>query len=273
MPEGPEIRIEADAIRGALNGRVAKSVAFAFPRLKRFQSRLSGVKVTSVRAKGKAILIGFANDHTIYSHNQLYGRWHVCNNGDRPETGRQLRLAIQGPNRSALLYSASEIQVLKNEALSSHPYLRKLGPDILNERVGKRALTARFERPEFAGRSLASLFLDQGFVAGVGNYLRSEILFAAGIRPARRPGDLDSAEIECLADATRRLIRQSYRTRGITNDLKRVKRLERAGWTRESYRFAVFARRGEPCFGCGSSLRKENIAGRRRYFCPTCQPL
>ena len=273
MPEGPEIRIEADAIRAALRGRVAQSVKFAFPRLKRFQSRLSGIEVTSVRAKGKAILIGFANDHTIYSHNQLYGRWRVCKNGDRPETGRQLRLAIQGPNRTALLYSASEIQVLKDEALDSHPYLRKLGPDILNERVGRRAIEQRINAEEFANRRLASLFLDQGFIAGVGNYLRSEILFAAGIHPARRPGELGHAEIEALAEATRRLIRQSYRTRGITNDLERAKRLETAGWTRESYRFAIFDRRGEPCFACGSPVERNNIAGRRCYFCPNCQPL
>jgi formamidopyrimidine-DNA glycosylase len=32
----------------------------------------------------------------------------------------------------------------------------------------------------FRGRSLASLLLDQSFLAGLGNYLRSEIRFCAG---------------------------------------------------------------------------------------------
>lgn len=273
MPEGPEIRIEADALRKALGGRVAQSVFFAFPRLKPYQSRLSGARVTSVRARGKAILVGFENDLVIYSHNQLYGRWRVLKNGNRPVTGRQLRLAIQGPTRSALLYSASEIEVLKREVLSSHPYLSKLGPDVLNDRVGVRGLELRFSAPEFANRRLASLLLDQGFIAGIGNYLRSEILFAAGVHPERRPRDLKPVEIARLASVTRCLVRQSYRRRGITNDLQRVAQLEAAGWTREDFRFAVFDRAGEACFVCGAAIRRQTLAGRRCYFCPTCQPL
>lgn len=273
MPEGPEIRIEADAVRGALGGKVAHSVFFAFPRLKRYQARLSGTRVRSVRARGKAILIGFENDLTIYSHNQLYGRWRVFKNGTRPDTGRQLRLAIQGPRRSALLYSASEIQVLKNDALASHPYLSKLGPDVLNDRVSARRLELRFGAAEFANRSLASLFLDQRFIAGIGNYLRSEILFAAGVHPGRRPADLDPVEIARLASVTRSLVRQSYQSRGITNDLDRAAQLEASGWTRDDFRFAVFDRPGAACFVCGAPVRRQTLAGRRCYFCPACQPL
>jgi endonuclease-8 len=273
VPEGPEIRIEADALRRALGGRVAQSVFFAFPRLKPYQSRLSGARVTSVRARGKAILVGFENDLVIYSHNQLYGRWRVFKNGDLPDTGRQLRLAIQGPTRSALLYSASEIEVLKREALATHPYLSRLGPDILNQRVGVRGLGARFSAPEFANRRLASLLLDQRFIAGIGNYLRSEILFAAGVHPERRPRDLKPAEVARLASVTRGLVWQSYRSRGITNDLHRAARLEAAGRTREEFRFAVFDRAGEACFVCGAPIRRQILAGRRCYFCPACQPL
>lgn len=273
MPEGPEIRLEADAVRGALGGKVAESVFFAFRRLKRYQARLSGARVTSVRAQGKAILIGFENQLTIYSHNQLYGRWRVLKNGARPETGRQLRVAIQGPRRSALLYSASDIQVLKSDALASHPYLSRLGPDILNDRVNVRALKRRISAPEFANRSFASLFLDQGFIAGIGNYLRSEILFAAGVHPQRRPGDLHPEELSRLASATRRLVRQSYRTRGITNDLERAERLKSEGWAREELRFAIFDRADDPCYVCGGPVRRQTLAGRRCYFCTTCQPL
>ncbi|MDX1513473.1 MAG: endonuclease VIII [Gammaproteobacteria bacterium] len=273
MPEGPEIRIEADAIRAAVGGRIARKVYFAFARLKRFQSRLSGAKVSSVRARGKAILIGFAGGYTIYSHNQLYGRWQVCADGEVPETGRQLRLAIHGARRAALLYSASEIQVLKSDAVESHPYIRRLGPDVLNQRVGRRRLSQRFLEQRFARRSLASLFLDQGFVAGIGNYLRSEILFAAGVHPARRPADLEASELHRLADAVTDLVRQSYRTRGITNDLALARELQAKGVNRAAYRFAVFDRQGEPCFNCGEPIRRRNLAGRRCYFCPSCQPL
>src|SRR3546814_3441858 len=48
-------------------------------------------------------------------------------------------------------------------------------------------------------RSLGGLLLDQGFLAGMGNYLRSEVLFAANLLPQRRPRDLDAGERAALA--------------------------------------------------------------------------
>ncbi len=273
MPEGPEIRLEAERVRAAIEGRKARKVFFGLKTLKKFEKTLSGRKVLSVRARGKAMLIGFGNDLTLYSHNQLYGRWVVCDNGNVPETGRQLRVAIDGPNKRALLYSASDIAVLPSAEINKHPYLQTLGPDILNESVSLKQLRGRFELPEFHRRSFASLFLDKSFLAGVGNYLRSEILFAARVHPSRRPQSLSDAELSALARETRRIMLRSYKTRGVTNDPERVRKLKGQGWSRDEYRFAVFGRSGEPCFECGDAIVRENLSGRRSYFCRTCQTL
>ncbi|HSS66635.1 MAG TPA: endonuclease VIII [Gammaproteobacteria bacterium] len=273
MPEGPEIRLEADRVRAAIEGRKAKSIFFGLERLKKYEKHLTGRRVTSVRARGKAMLISFANGLTIYSHNQLYGRWVVCSNGLVPESSRQLRVAIDTPQKRALLYSASDIAVLKTAEIDRHPYLRTLGPDILNDRVSVKQIRSRFESPGFRRRSLAALFLDKRFLAGVGNYLRSEILFASGVHPARRPESLSESELCLLADETRRIILRAYRTRGVTNEPARVRRLRAEGWSRGEYRFAVFGRGGEPCFECGDVIVRESLSGRRCYFCPNCQPL
>lgn len=273
MPEGPEIRIEAERVRAAVEGRKARSVFFGLEALKKYEKILAGRKVVSVRARGKAMLIGFGNGLTLYSHNQLYGRWVVCDNGRVPDSGRQLRVAIEVPKKRALLYSASDIAVLSSGEVDRHPYLRALGPDILNERVSEMQIRARFELPRFRRRSIASLFLDKSFLAGVGNYLRSEILFAAGIHPARRPEALSEAELSALARETRRIMRRSYRTRGVTADRDLVRKLKAQGWSREEYRFAVFDRGGKSCFECGGSVVRQSLSGRRCYFCPTCQPL
>lgn len=273
MPEGPEIRIEAERVRAAVEGRKARSVFFGLKALKKYEKVLAGRKVISVRARGKAMLIGFGNGMTLYSHNQLYGRWVVCDNGHFPESGRQLRVAIDGPKKRALLYSASDIAVLPSDKIDGHPYLRGLGPDILNERVSVKQIKARFELAEFCRRSIASLFLDKGFLAGVGNYLRSEILFASGVHPARRPEALPGSELSALARETRRIMLRSYRTRGVTNDPDRVRELKAKGWSRDQYRFAVFGRGGETCFECGDTIARQSLSGRRCYFCPTCQPL
>ena len=88
---------------------------------------------------------------------------------------------------------------------------------------------ARLRQPAFARRSLAALLLDQGFLAGLGNYLRSDILHATGLRHTMRPAELSDDALEPLARAILELPRQSLRTAGTTNDAELVRKLERQG--------------------------------------------
>jgi endonuclease VIII len=185
VPEGPEIRRAADAVERVLAGRRVVEVRFGLARLRRYRGVLEGSTVTSVDTRGKAMLTRFDNDLTLYSHNQLYGRWYISRRGEYPDTGRSLRVALHTATHSALLYSASDIDVLTDEEIASHPLLSKLGPDILDRRLTVAGVSGRLCRPDFRNRALASLYLDQRFLAGIGNYLRSEILFA---RPGRRAG-------------------------------------------------------------------------------------
>jgi len=271
MPEGPEIKRAADEIAEAIAGREVKEIFFAFAHLKRFEAQFTGQVVSTVEPRGKALLIRFPYGWNIYSHNQLYGKWIIRNAFDFPETNRQLRLAIHNHQKSALLYSASAIEVLHDGELAAHPFLSRLGPDVLDPKTTLPDVIQRFTDKRFAGKKLTTLLLDQGFLAGLGNYLRSEILFAAGVHPSKRPRDCTEAEIEKLAKAALELSRQSYQTGGITNDLARVKTLKSAGWQRRDYRFQVFNRENRPCFQCGTAITREMHGSRRLYFCPTCQ--
>ena len=185
VPEGPEIRRAADRIERSLAGSVIHDVRL--PRLRRFRSRLVGARVTGVDTHGKAMLTRFDNGLTLYSHNQLYGRWYITRRNTLPKTGRSLRVALHGRTHSAWLYSATEVEILTDEQLGEHPFLRKLGPDILDSKLKPRDVCMRLETQRFHRRTLAALYLDQAFLAGVGNYLRSEILFAARLHPAVRP--------------------------------------------------------------------------------------
>ncbi|MGB3494160.1 MAG: zinc finger domain-containing protein, partial [Elainellaceae cyanobacterium] len=103
-------------------------------------------------------------------------------------------------------------------------------------------------------------------------YLRSEILFVAGVHPKRRPADCSEPQIHALAQGAIALPRQSYATGGITTDLQRVEQLKAQGFSRSAYRFYVFSREGRPCFQCDTPIVKEQSGGRRYYFCPRCQP-
>lgn len=273
MPEGPEIRLAADAVADALVGRVTTDVRFDYARLRRFQSRLRGVRVSAVETRGKAILTRFENDLVIYSHNQLYGRWYVTRAGEMPQTGRQLRVAIHNRDYSALLYSASEIDVLARRDLARHKFLARLGPDILGDEPSPEQIVERLRSPAFAGRQFAGLMLDQGFLAGLGNYLRAEILTLAKLHPLDRPRDCSEDQLRRLAHHIIAVTRRSYRSRGIVNPPQLVRRLKAGGRTRrEQYRFNTYGRAGEACHYCGGQIECNNAGGRKMYYCPGCQP-
>ncbi len=269
MPEGPEIRRAADRVQKALAHLPVMEIFFAFPQLKGYESLLQGTKITRVDTKGKAMLIRFDNGYTMYSHNQLYGRWYVKKAFEYPKTNRQLRVAIHNEKKSALLYSASDIEVMRDEEVHLHPFIARVGPDILSEDVTSGDILTRMEA--FRKRKWAHLLLDQGFVAGIGNYLRSEILFVSGIHPTLRPMDCSNEQLTLAADAIIHLMKQSYETAGITNDLQLVEKLKQEGLTRSRYRHWVFNREGASCYRCGTEIEKIMAASRRLYYCPHCQ--
>lgn len=271
MPEGPEIRREADALARALAGRALTRVEYRMPALAKRARALAGRRVLRVYPRGKAMLIAFDNGLTHYSHNQLYGEWRVMRASRDPENGRQVRAVLGTERHLAVLYSATEVALLDDAALARHPFLARLGPDVL-DRATTRALIARsFADPQRARATVAALLLDQRFLAGVGNYLRSDILFASGLRPSRRAGSLSDDDRRRLAAAVFALPRQSLRTRGITNDRARAAALRSSGAAFEDLRFLVYARGGEACWHCGTRIRREDAGGRAVFYCPRCQ--
>jgi endonuclease-8 len=272
MPEGPEIRRAADRIARVLVGKPVVSIEFGLPELRRFRRRLEGRTVTAVDTRGKAMLTRFDNDLTLYSHNQLYGRWYTTRRPRLPDTGRSLRVALHTQTHSALLYSASDIEVLTPAAEARHSFLNRVGPDILDKALDTDKVVQRLEDKRFRNRSTGALYLDQGFLAGNGNYLRSEILHVARVHPEERPADIDGRRLRELARLTLVISRRSYRTRGITVTPMLDRALKDQGAGYEQRRFYVFGRAGKRCHHCGSRIEVTTVGSRRLYLCPSCQP-
>lgn len=271
MPEGPEIRKAADKLQGAIAHQPTTEIFFAFEHLKPYESRLAGQVVTQIVTYGKALVTHFDNQLCVYSHNQLYGKWMVRKAHSYPKTNRQLRFAIHTSRKSALLYSASDIEVLTADEVADHPFIRQLGPDVLDETVTPEQLLAWVQHGAFCRRKFTTLLLDQKFLCGVGNYLRSEILFVSRIFPSYRPMDCDLPQLARFADAALAVPRQSYQHSGVTTDLAIAASLKARGFPRRQYRHWVFGREAQACFVCGTIITKARTGGRRYYYCPTCQ--
>lgn len=272
MPEGPEIRRAADEIARVLVGRKIVEAEIDVPALRAFETRVTGQPVTAIDTRGKAMLTRFGNGLVMYSHNQLYGRWFAVRRGEQPHTNRQLRVGLHTATHSALLYSASDIEIFDESEESEHPFLKRAGPDILDTDLDIDAVAERLCANGFRNRALGNLYLDQGFLAGNGNYLRSEILWAARLNPFSRPNALDPVALKRLARETLAIARRSYRSRGVTVPEKVARERRSQGMSFEQYRFQVYGRDGLPCYRCDTTIERLASGSRSVFICPTCQP-
>ena len=274
MPEGPEVRRAADKIERAIGGESLQAIRLEHPRLLSLQKALDGTKLLNVQTFSKAFVLTFDNDVLIYVHLQLYGVWKTGPLRSPPKTNRSLRLWLETKTHYAALYSATDIQPLSKETLLQHPYIQRLGPDLLNQKdYGISHISRRLAKKEFSRRSLGALLLDQSFFAGVGNYLRSEILFEARLHPSGKLSQLSPKQRTRLARAIHTMLHRAYKTGGVTNAAEWVEACKAKGQRRSQYRHYVFARQGQACRHCQTPIVKIEVSGRRLYLCPSCQPL
>lgn len=262
MPEGPEIRRAADALAAAVIDQPLTEVGFAFPQLKHYRDRLIGERIIAIEPRGKALLTHFSNGLTMYSHNQLYGVWKVVKAGEAPDTRRDLRVRLETAQRAILLYSASEITLGPREEIEQHPFLQRIGPDVLDMTLTVAAVEQRLLSPAFRRRQLGGMLLDQAFLAGLGNYLRAEILWQAELAPQHKPQDLEPDVLQRLAQTLLAVPRLSYQTRGRVDENRHHGAL---------FSFKVFHRSGEPCERCGAMIVRTQLSSRPFYWCPGCQ--
>ncbi len=269
MPEGPETHYIADRLRQLLVDEPLTEIRFSLPELKKFEKSLKGHSITEVEARGKALLTGFDNGLTLYTHSQLLGYWDFQDKTppDTPQGSPRAYLATG--SASAALHIAPKVEMWKTTKIDAHPFLAKLGPDILDPEVTADDFAARVRNPPFSRRKLAVLLLQQEFAAGMGNYLRSEVLYEARLSPLRTGISLNAKEAQALADALLAVARRSYRSKfkgALPTSSK-----DYLAQTAKTFRFKVFEREGDACPTCGGKIVMERLASRRLYWCPHCQ--
>ncbi|MCK5662224.1 MAG: endonuclease VIII [Thiotrichaceae bacterium] len=278
MPEGPEIRKAADKVEKAIINKPILKVTFGQAHLKHKEIEFIDVSIDRIDTYGKPMVTRFNSaSHpeglNIYTHNQLYGRWVCCPANQVPQSNRQLRLAVYTSDQWALLYSASDILVLNDQEILDHPFIKKIGKDVLNFSTTVDFIKERLLSPAYKNRQLGNFLTEQSFIAGLGNYLRCDVLFVAKIHPSKKASELSNKQLNVLSQTILKLPRQSYNTDSVTNDLDRVEKLLAQGSSLEDARFWTFRRDDLPCYDCGATIIKKKMGGQACYLCEVCQKL
>ncbi len=271
MPEGPEIRRAADRISKKIVGKEIHSLNLIYPPIVEFQEILQQSQIESITTRGKAMLIRFDCDLSMYSHNQLYGRWTVNRRSTEMKWNRSLRVEFLTDNFAVRLWSATDIEIIPTSKEEDHPFISKLGPDILDDSCTPSLIFDRLKSKKFCNRNASSLMLDQSFLAGIGNYLRSEILHQSGVHPNAKPRLISDKKLQHWAETTKNLTKLSYDTGGFTVSEKVALAGKKRGEPKRAYRHSAFCRNGLLCHYCDAEIVRIRVANRRLDFCPKCQ--
>src|SRR5689334_8543469 len=302
MPEGPEVRKYADALDAALSGRAIVSLQARTKEARKWleenEQRLVGRRVERVVSHGKHLIGYIEGDFFFHSHLMMWGRWQTFGPTrgrskskavELPEKDRRERARIVVEGAAAILLSAPIFNAGQGDPYDVIEILATLGPDALpySHRFNRKEFLSRLLSTEHSDETIGATLLNQRIVAGLGNYLRAEILFNCKLNPWLTVGEISQRNINCLLKTIPRLARDAYE-RGATaseEDRKRMARdpaLVYVPGREYGTRHMVFRRTNLPCLQCGEKVRQlrqrtsqaeaeEEERTRIVYFCAKCQ--
>jgi DNA-formamidopyrimidine glycosylase len=311
MPEGPEVRKYAHALDAVLTNRTIVSVEArtrdARAWLKENEKRLQGKRVSRVFSHGKHLIGLIDGGFYFHSHLMMWGRWQTFTPEPPSEKDRRERARIVVEGGAALLFSAPIFNVGEGDPYEQIENLASLGPDVLpyDRKFDAAEFRRRLLLEKHAEITIGAALLNQRILAGLGNYLRAEVMFACRLDPWRTVRALTKKHLQCLSETAPELSRRAYEHSATASDAERElmrndRRLVYQPGREYGTRHWVFRRTNLPCLHCGEPIKqlrqktyndeevddaaqdiaqedpdkvKENEPERTRivYFCASCQ--
>jgi endonuclease-8 len=272
MPEGDTIFRAARTLQKALGGQQVTRFESVFPAVNRIAEDhpIVGRTVESVVSRGKHILLTFSGDRILHTHMRMNGSWHIYRPGERwQRPAADMRLLVGTERMLAVGFNVPVAELLTASSLARHPQLRSLGSDLTDPAFERADVLTRLRAQGSA--AVGDALLDQRVVAGIGNVLKSEILFVAGVNPFTPAASLGDETANRLIDVALALMKANTRDSAGTLIPGIGRRTTRS--MNPHTRLWVYGRGGEPCRRCGATIqsRKTGVGARVTFWCPSCQ--
>jgi formamidopyrimidine-DNA glycosylase len=221
------------------------------------------LKVTEVDVKGKFMwwtLQGQTTTWFMWSTYGMSGQWtmkpkdHTCFVVD---CGEKKAFFVDPRHFGTIKFTSSRKE---HEAK-----LSSLGPDVLEDPPLSPELFAEriLLKPH---RTISEILMDQTCVSGIGNYLKAEVLYRAGISPHRPVVKMTAAEIEKLWAEVVLACRESYADHGAS--IRTYKTVDDSQG-KNQFTFRVYNRK--TCPHGHPVIREATLDNRASWWCKSCQ--
>jgi len=240
--EGPGVRFIAEGL-APLAGRIVTS-AGGSSRID--YGKVTGQRLQRVHCIGKLLFLRFPRV-SIRIHFLMWGRYRL----NDPAEGKRPRLTLQFEDGTRLDWYTTAVVLLENPEVDR---LHDPALDPMDERWdAERSLARAREKPDDL---ICDTLMDQGVLAGPGNVIKNEVLFADRIHPA--------SLTRCVPD-------------GILRDLFlrvqdfSIRWLERKRQGNRKPEISIYQK--GTCPSCGGTVRSSRMGrlDRISFWCPACQ--
>jgi formamidopyrimidine-DNA glycosylase len=231
-----------------------------------FYKALDGRKIESLTRRGTLLLFELDDDQTL-----------VVSLGSRGTLSRETANEEGGPDTQFtgtfttggalhLVDSAkdAEVFVVPTAELEALPELSGGGIDALADTFTWRAFGQELVVRD---QPLALLLRDERFILGLGDLYADEILWTAGLAPARRSNSLTSQEVRRLYRAIFEVLYEAVKQGGVEvpdEDAGEDDEQEYADFVK------IYERAGEQCIRCRRPIAQVEVEGVAVFACPAC---
>lgn len=277
MPEGPEVNVIKDGLNNVIKNNLIVSVDLpeGSKFLKKnpdgyndFKSNLP-LKCLEVKSKGKLIYFVFEKGWYLACRLLMSGGWFleraskhnhfemVYKNNEKDHNSNSIWFV--DPRHFGTLKFTKDKSVLED-------ILNDIGPDLLNNNISGEDYLKTMKNSKNGKRKIAVVLMDQSVFSGVGNYLKSEILYQSRVSPNAIINNIPDDKMLEIFQITLDKIKLSYKSGGASvRDYSDIKGKEGTF----SFTFAVYKKKKDPL---GNKIVMEKTKdGRTTHWVPELQ--
>lgn len=275
MPEGDSLHKAAKLLGPLLTGHALR--VLQLPRRVESTEGLLGQTIELVEARGKNLLIHFAQGMSLHVHLKMWGRIFI-----KPRRQELTRLPqgtvvlLETDDQRMLVVDAPVARLIARRDLHRDLHFRHLGPDLLGPTFDMDEALHRLALRKHV--PLGEALMDQSAVAGIGNVWKSELCFNLKLDPFANVSCCTEQELRALLDMARVKMRENVdrKPRRIPDPFapRTHARATRIDPRQGEQHISVYGREGKACYDCGKpiAMQRQGDTNRSTYYCAHCQP-